>query len=115
MTETQVKDVFNDLPTLQTDRLLLRRLGADDPEDIFEYASDPKVAKYTSWPAHATVEDSREFLNHTLALYRNGEVAPWGVVCDGRWWAPVAFLTGILTARVRRSARPYPASIGGRD
>ncbi len=87
-----VKDVFVDLPTLETDRLLLRKLEADDVDDVFAYASDPEVAKYTSWPAHATIEDSAEFLAYVLELYRKGQVAPWGVVHEGKvvgiGWGP---------------------------
>jgi ribosomal-protein-alanine N-acetyltransferase len=76
----KVKDVFGDLPVLETDRLVLRRMEAGDVEDLFAYASDPKVAQYTSWPAHRTIQDSHEFLAYVLELYEKGEVAPWGVV-----------------------------------
>jgi ribosomal-protein-alanine N-acetyltransferase len=92
MAKIAVKDVFDDLPILETDRLVLRRLEADDLEDVFEYASDPKVAQYTSWPAHATIEDTREFLSYVLELYRRGEVAPWGVVCEGKVVGTCGFL-----------------------
>lgn len=92
MVKAEVKDVFDDLPSVETDRLLLRRLEADDLEDVFAYASDPEVAKYTSWPAHETLKDSREFLNFVLDLYKNGEVAPWGVVCEGKVVGTCGFL-----------------------
>jgi ribosomal-protein-alanine N-acetyltransferase len=92
MIDIEVKDVFGDLPILETDRLVLRRLEADDLEDIFEYASDREVAKHTSWPAHTTIEDSREFINYVLELYKNGEVAPWGVVCEGKVVGTCGFL-----------------------
>ena len=87
-----VKEVFDDLPSLETDRLPLRRLEADDLEDVFAYAYELEVAKYTSWPALETLEDSREFLNRVLELYKNGEVAPWGVVCEGKVVGTCGFL-----------------------
>lgn len=80
MAEIEVKDVFEDLPVLETERLVLRKLEMDDLEDIFEYARDPEVAKYTTWMAHTTPNDTSAFLNYVLDLYRNGEVAPWGVL-----------------------------------
>ena len=43
----EIKDVFGNLPTLETARLLLRKMNHDDAQDLFEYASDPEVAKYT--------------------------------------------------------------------
>jgi ribosomal-protein-alanine N-acetyltransferase len=53
----EIKDVFGDLPTLETARLLLRKMNHDDAQDLFEYASDSEVAKYTTWsPHHARAE-----------------------------------------------------------
>jgi ribosomal-protein-alanine N-acetyltransferase len=92
MARIDVKDVFDDLPFLETDRLVLRRLEADDLEAVFEYASDPKVAQYTSWPAHATIDDSSDFLNYVLERYAKGEVAPWGVVREGKVVGTCGFL-----------------------
>jgi len=79
----EVKDVFGDLPRLETNRLLLRKIEPGDLEDIFAYASDPRVAQYTSWQAHTSIEASREFLSYVLDLYRDGKVAPWGLVHKG--------------------------------
>ncbi|MHC1770533.1 MAG: GNAT family N-acetyltransferase [Flexilinea sp.] len=47
---------------LTTDRLLLRPIRKEDENDIFEYASKPEVARYMSWTAHETIEDTRAFL-----------------------------------------------------
>ena len=75
----EVTDVFGDMPTLETHRLWLRRIEPDDLSDIFEYASDAEVAKYTTWQAHSSIDASREFLNYVLDLYNRSQVAPWGV------------------------------------
>jgi len=74
-----IQDIFGDLPTLQTERLILRRLSMSDAEDVFAYASDPEVARHVSWNAHATLEDSRAFLAAIVEQYHNGHVAGWGV------------------------------------
>ena len=47
---------------IPTDRLILRPIRKDDENDIFEYASKPEVARYMSWSAHQTIEDTRAFL-----------------------------------------------------
>ena len=52
----------------------------DDAEDMFEYASDPEVSKYTGWYAHNALEDSKLFLNYVTNSYRNNQVSSWGVV-----------------------------------
>lgn len=41
----KIEDVFGDLPTLETDRLRLRKISVSDEEELFEYASDLEVAK----------------------------------------------------------------------
>ena len=38
--------VFADLPELETERLLLRRMRLDDAQAMFAYASDPEVTRY---------------------------------------------------------------------
>jgi ribosomal-protein-alanine N-acetyltransferase len=39
-----IEDVFGDLPTLYTERLILRKFRLEDAKDVFEYASDPEVS-----------------------------------------------------------------------
>ena len=34
---------------VETERLILRELGEDDLEDIYEFKSDPQVVKYLTW------------------------------------------------------------------
>ncbi len=74
-----IQDIFGDLPTLETERLILRRLSMSDAGDVFAYASDAEVARHVSWKAHGTIEDSRAFLAAIIEQYHNGHVAGWGV------------------------------------
>ncbi|HEV7217114.1 MAG TPA: GNAT family protein [Chloroflexota bacterium] len=73
-------EVFRDLPTLQTPRLLLRTIRLSDSADIFAYASDPAVARYTTWPPHPTVAATEAFVRELLQRYADGLVSPWGIV-----------------------------------
>ncbi|MCM3259181.1 GNAT family N-acetyltransferase [Paenibacillus lautus] len=76
----QIEDIFSDLPTLETDRTILRKLRSEDEPDIFRYGSDDEVSRYTSWPTHQTMEDTRHYLNKVLQKYDHHDVAPWGIV-----------------------------------
>jgi [ribosomal protein S5]-alanine N-acetyltransferase len=76
----EIREIFGDLPTLETERLLLRKLALDDAQDFFVYASDVQVVRYTTWEAHTTIADSVEFLRSTLEHYKRREPAPWGIV-----------------------------------
>lgn len=74
-----IHDIFHDLPSIETERLLLRRLRPDDDEAVFAYASDPEVSNYVVWDTHRSVEDSRSFIAINMELYAGGEVATWGI------------------------------------
>ena len=73
-------DIFKDLPTLETERLILRKVNPDDAEDVFDYASEPDVARFVPWEVHRSLEDSREFINCVLKQYEAGKPAPWAIV-----------------------------------
>lgn len=76
----EIRDVFGNLHALETERLVLRKITFQDVPDHFEYASDPEVAKYTSWHAHQSTQDSETFIQSVLERYNTQRVAPWGVV-----------------------------------
>ena len=43
--------------TLETPRLILRRLTLADAEPMYRnWASDPGVTKFLTWPTHSSVE-----------------------------------------------------------
>jgi ribosomal-protein-alanine N-acetyltransferase len=75
--------IIEDLPTLETDRLILRKMILDDAEAIFAYASDPEVSRYTLWDTHRTIEDSRAFLRLVLDKYESGGEPDWGILYKG--------------------------------
>ena len=47
---------------LETERLILRRWEDSDAESLFEYAKDPDVGPIAGWPAHKSIEESREVI-----------------------------------------------------
>ncbi len=68
------------IPRLETERLVLRQMTFDDAAAVFAYASDPEVASLTTWESHATIDDSREFLERVMSWYADGFGGPWGIV-----------------------------------
>ena len=79
----EVSEVFADLPRLETDRLVLRRAASSDVADVFAYASDPEVARHSTWEPHDSLDASRTFVASLLAHYAAAEVANWVVVLKG--------------------------------
>ena len=53
--------------TMKTERLLLRRWNEDDAEDLYKYASDPDVGPIAGWPAHQSVDESREVIRNVFS------------------------------------------------
>jgi RimJ/RimL family protein N-acetyltransferase len=52
---------------ITTERLILRRLRTGDAEPMFQYRSNPVVAKYQDWIPDS-VEQTREFINSTSGI-----------------------------------------------
>ncbi len=50
------------LPTIETERLILRQVTADDAEAYFEWAGDERVTKYMSYSTYSSAEQVRDWL-----------------------------------------------------
>src|SRR5258706_16116745 len=75
----QIENVFSQLPQVTTDRLVLRRMRASDVDDIYAYACDTDVARYTSWAPHTSLDETRQFVRRVLDAYLEKRVASWGL------------------------------------
>ena len=51
---------------LETERLILRQGEEDDAGECYKYASDPRVGPAAGWPAHTSVENSRQVIRDIL-------------------------------------------------
>ena len=77
--ENRIREIFQNPPTLETERLRLRRLGARDARDLYEWSSDPEVARYVLWDAHESIAETRAYLRYMKGLYRRGYPSSWGI------------------------------------
>ena len=90
MDERDLKRFIN-IPTLTTERLKLRRLTPRDAEDVYSYASDPRVPLYLLWDAHRSLSDTKRYLAEVDRKYKRGSYYDWGVVYGGRVIGTVGF------------------------
>ena len=66
--------------TLETPRLVLRRLTVEDAQAMYDnWASDPEVTKYLTWPTHGSVEVSRMVLADWVESYEKDDFYQWGI------------------------------------
>lgn len=66
-----------EVPTLETERFILRPLSVDDAEAVFEWAGDERVNTYMPYNTHRSPDDSREWLESISALENEYQ---WGFV-----------------------------------
>lgn len=72
--------LFDDMPRIETARLILRKLEMRDAPDMYEYSRDPLVARHVLWDAHVSMGESRGYIRYMLRKYRAGEPSSWGIV-----------------------------------
>lgn len=72
--------LFSHIPTLETDRLILRGMRVSDTEDMFEYARRPSVTQYLTWNPHTDPAETCEYLTYVGQRYRTGDFYDWAVV-----------------------------------
>lgn len=65
---------------IESERLLLRKLSLTDAVDIYDYASDVQVSKFTTWENHSSLDDTNTFLHMVLQKYENEQPSDWGIL-----------------------------------
>ena len=80
MKKDLIHRLFSHIPTLETDRLILRGMRVSDAPDMFEYARRPSVTEYLTWNPHTTIDETREYLTYVGQRYRTGDFYDWAMV-----------------------------------
>lgn len=66
---------------LETPRLILRKFILEDAENMYKnWASDEEVVKYLTWPAHSSVEVTKQVLNDWISSYSKKDFYQWAIV-----------------------------------
>ena len=96
-------EAFGRLPTLLTERLILRPARMSDAQDIYDYSRDPEVARHVLWEAHRSIHQTRAYVRYLLRQYRNA--APGSFVIVLRDTGKVVGTIGFMWAQTEnRSA-----------
>ena len=67
--------------TIETPRLTLRRAVCEDAEPMFRnWASDPEVTKYLTWPTYEKVETAHQILDRWASEYEKPNYYQWMIV-----------------------------------
>lgn len=92
---------------LETERLILRRFAVEDAAAMYQnWASDPEVVKYLTWPVHSSAEATRALLENWVQRYENPDVYNWGI----EWKESGELIGSISVVQIRE--RISEASLG---
>ena len=66
---------------IETERLILRRAVIDDAEVMFRnWANDPEVTKYLTWPPHENIDVTKALLASWVESYKKDDYYQWMIV-----------------------------------
>lgn len=66
--------------TIETSRLILRRFTMEDAQAMYDnWASDPEVTKFLTWPAHGSVEITQMVLSDWIKDYEKEDFYQWAI------------------------------------
>ncbi|MBE6701995.1 MAG: GNAT family N-acetyltransferase [Ruminococcaceae bacterium] len=80
MKKETIYDIFSHIPSLETERLLLRALRVSDAADMFDYAKRPEVTRYLLWNPHPDIKHTKRYLEYLATRYRVGMFYDWALI-----------------------------------
>lgn len=82
---------------LETERLILRRLTEADAEAMFRnWASDPEVTRFLTWPTHKDVNVTKYVIGTWLPQYEKNDYYHWAVTLKENGDEPIGTIHGLV-------------------
>ena len=80
MKKESIYRIFSKIPTLETERLILRKMLVSDKEDIYAYSCREDVTEFLTWAPHTSMEYTQDYLRYIGQRYSVGDYFDWAVV-----------------------------------
>ncbi len=81
---------------IETERLILRRFRLEDAPAMYKnWASDPEVTKYLTWPTHPGEEVSRRVLADWVKSYEKDDYYQWAIVPKENGDEPIGAIAAV--------------------
>jgi len=71
---------FEEFPTLETPRLLLRKLSLEDATYFQQIRSDERVMEFMDSNSHLEIENSEKFISENLENYAQKKAISWALI-----------------------------------
>lgn len=79
---------------IETDRLILRKFEKEDAAAMYKnWASDPEVTKFLTWPAHTSVEVSEWVTNDWVNSYKDDNYYQWAITVKENGKEPIGSIS----------------------
>ena len=65
--------------TLETPRLILRKITLQDSESLYKYASNKNVTKYMTWSAHKDINETKGLVTKWTQQYEENTFYHWAI------------------------------------
>lgn len=92
--------------SIRTERLILRRFTVNDAEHMFRnWANDPEVTRFLTWPPHGDAEVTRNLLENWVAEYEKPDYYQWAIEFDGEAIGSIAIVS--LDDRIKKCEIGY--------
>ena len=71
---------MNKKSTIETERIILREFKLGDEYEMFSnWANDPEVVKYLTWPIHENIEVTRSIIQSWVNQYQDPKTIRFGI------------------------------------
>ncbi len=109
--QLKVDEVFADLPTLESERLVMQKMTEADTDDMYAYTSDADLLQHLPLNVTPTRAEAQAAIRNFMDMYHARRVSPWGItikatgqhvgICGFESWNPVTDRAeiGFLVAR----------------
>lgn len=79
LTNRKIKTVFQNIPVIETPRLILRKISESDARDMYEYSCLESVTKYLTWMPHSSIKETERYIKLLEKRYRAGAFWDFGL------------------------------------
>ena len=80
MKKESIYKIFSRIPTLETERLILRKMLVSDKQDVYAYSCREDVTEHLTWSPHANMEYTQDYLRYIATRYATGSFYDWAVI-----------------------------------
>lgn len=77
--EKRIREVFRNIPELETERLILGKITLSDAFDMYDYSRREEITRYLTWSPHASLAQTERYIRLLEKKYASGTFWDFGI------------------------------------